>query len=79
LYSRGEHPVSRTAHLLAHMKKGDDAFNSRDFAAVDGRHHQDMVPYGLAKKRGINVSVFVDCVWQEAELNEKNAAFIASG
>ena len=24
--------TSRTAHLLALMKKGDDAFNARDFA-----------------------------------------------
>ena len=24
--------ASRTAHLLALMKKGDDAFNDRDFA-----------------------------------------------
>ena len=30
---------SRTAHLLALMKKGDDAFNVRDFAAVDEVHH----------------------------------------
>ena len=29
----------RTAHLLALMKKGDDAFNARDFAAVDQVHH----------------------------------------
>ena len=27
--------ASRTARLLALMKKGDDAFNARDFAAVD--------------------------------------------
>jgi hypothetical protein len=27
--------ASRTEHLLALMKKGDDAFNGRDFAAVD--------------------------------------------
>jgi hypothetical protein len=27
--------TSRTAHLLALMKKGDDAFNARDFAGVD--------------------------------------------
>ncbi len=31
------HRTSRTAHLLALMKKGDDAFNARDFAAVDGQ------------------------------------------
>jgi ketosteroid isomerase-like protein len=36
---------SRTAHLLARMKKGDDAFNARDFAAVDTVHHPDMVAY----------------------------------
>jgi hypothetical protein len=27
------------------MKKGDDAFNSRDFATVDTVHHPDMVAY----------------------------------
>jgi hypothetical protein len=36
---------SRTARLLALMKKGDDAFNARDFAAVDQVHHPDMVAY----------------------------------
>ena len=36
---------NRTAHLLALMKKGDDAFNARDFAAVDAIHHPDMVAY----------------------------------
>ena len=36
---------NRTAHLLALMKKGDDAFNSRDFAAVDAIHHPDMVAF----------------------------------
>jgi len=43
--------ASRTAHLLALMKKGDDAFNDRDFAAVDTVHHPDMVAYitGLAE------------------------------
>ena len=42
---------SRTAHLLALMKKGDDAFNARDFATVDTVHHPDMVAYipGLAE------------------------------
>jgi len=42
--------TSRTAHLLALMKNGDDAFNARDFAAVDRVHHPDMVAYitGLA-------------------------------
>jgi hypothetical protein len=36
---------NRTAHLLSLMKKGDDAFNARDFAAVDEVHHPDMVAY----------------------------------
>jgi hypothetical protein len=37
--------VSRTTHLLALMKKGDDAFNARDFAAVDAVHHPDMIAF----------------------------------
>ena len=37
--------TSRTAHLLALMKIGDDAFNARDFAAVDEVHHPDMVAH----------------------------------
>ena len=43
--------ASRTARLLALMKKGDDAFNARDFAAVDEVHHPKMVAYitGLAE------------------------------
>jgi hypothetical protein len=43
--------TSRTARLLALMKKGDDAFNARDFAAVDEVHHPAMVAYitGLAE------------------------------
>jgi hypothetical protein len=36
---------NRTAHLLGLMKKGDDAVNARDFAAVDTVHHPDMVAY----------------------------------
>jgi len=45
------HGTSRTAHLLALMKMGDDAFNARDFAAVDEVHHPDMIAYvtGLAE------------------------------
>jgi ketosteroid isomerase-like protein len=27
------------------MQKGDDAFNARDFAAMDEVHHRDMVAY----------------------------------
>ena len=43
--------TSRTARLLALMKKGDDAFNARDFATVDTVHHPDMIAYitGLAE------------------------------
>src|SRR4030088_840944 len=43
--------TSRTARLLALMKKGDDAFNARDFAAVDEVHHPEMIAYitGLAE------------------------------
>ena len=43
--------TSRTARLLALMTKGDDAFNARDFEAVDAVHHPDMVAYipGLAE------------------------------
>ena len=43
--------TTRTAHLLALMKKGDDAFNARDFAAVDTVHHPNMVAHitGIAQ------------------------------
>ena len=43
--------TNRTTDLLALMKKGDDAFNSRDFAAMDEIHHPDMIAYitGLAE------------------------------
>ena len=37
--------TSRTAHLLTLMKKGDDAFNARDFAAMDAVHHPDMIAH----------------------------------
>jgi SnoaL-like polyketide cyclase len=49
--STATHGTSRTAHLLALMKQGDDAFNARDYAAVDAVHHPDMVAYipGLAE------------------------------
>ena len=36
---------SRTAHLLALMKRGDDAFNTRDFAAINAIHHPDMIAH----------------------------------
>jgi hypothetical protein len=37
--------TSRTAHLLELMKQGDDAFNSRDFAAMSDVHHPDMIAH----------------------------------
>jgi len=37
--------ASRTAHLLALMKRGDDAFNSRDFAAMSAVHHPEMTAH----------------------------------
>jgi len=37
--------TNRTTHLLALMKKGDDAFNSRDFAAMDAGRHPDMIAH----------------------------------
>jgi SnoaL-like polyketide cyclase len=37
--------TSRTARLLALMKKGDDAFNSRDVAAMNATHHPDMIAH----------------------------------
>jgi hypothetical protein len=37
--------TSRTTHLLALMKQGDDAFNDRDVAAMNSVHHPDMVAY----------------------------------
>jgi ketosteroid isomerase-like protein len=39
------HDTSRTEHLLELMKRGDDAFNARDFAAMDATHHPDMVAH----------------------------------
>jgi ketosteroid isomerase-like protein len=43
--------TGRTERLLELMTMGDDAFNARDFEAVDAVHHPDMVAYipGLAE------------------------------
>ena len=49
--------ATRTAHLLALMKKGDDAFNARDFAAVDRVHHPDMVAHITGNAQPIYGSV----------------------
>lgn len=37
--------ISRTARLLALMKQGDDAFNDRDFEAMNAVHDVNMVAY----------------------------------
>src|ERR1700685_326218 len=37
--------TSRTTHLLALMKQGDDAFNDRDVEAMNAIHHPDMIAY----------------------------------
>src|SRR5690242_3997454 len=36
---------SRTTHLLALMKKGDDAFNAHDVAAMKATHHSEMIAH----------------------------------
>jgi hypothetical protein len=41
--------ISRTTHLLALMKKGDDAFNSRDFEGMKAVHHPQMVAHVTGK------------------------------
>jgi SnoaL-like polyketide cyclase len=37
--------TSRTEHLLELMTNGDDLFNARDWQALNGVHHPDMVAY----------------------------------
>ena len=49
--------TTRTVHLLSLMKKGDDAFNARDFAAVDAVHHPDMVAHITGNAQPIYGSV----------------------
>jgi len=43
--------TGRTERLLELMTMGDDAFNARDFEAVDAVHHPDMIAFitGLAE------------------------------
>ena len=43
--------TNRTTQLLALMKKGDDAFNSRDFEGMNAVHHPDIIAHvmGIAK------------------------------
>jgi hypothetical protein len=45
---------SRTAHLLALMKKGDDAFNSHDFAGMKAVHHPKMIARVAGGAKPIN-------------------------
>jgi hypothetical protein len=45
---------SRTIHLLELMKEGDDAFNSRDFAAMDAAHHPDMTAHITGSREPIH-------------------------
>jgi hypothetical protein len=40
-----EATTNRTPHLISLMKKGDDAFNARDFAGMDRVHHPDMIAH----------------------------------
>jgi hypothetical protein len=49
--------ATRTAHLLALMTKGDEAFNARDFVAVDTVHHPDMVAHITGSAQPIYGSV----------------------
>lgn len=44
---------SRTTHLLALMKKGDDAFNSRDIAGMKAVHHPDMIAHLTGKSEPV--------------------------
>src|SRR5476651_559377 len=37
--------TDRTMHLLELMKKGDDAFNSRDVAGMNATHHPDIIAH----------------------------------
>jgi SnoaL-like polyketide cyclase len=45
--------ASRTTHLLALMKKGDDAFNARDFEGMKAVHHPKMVAHVTGKAEPI--------------------------
>jgi SnoaL-like polyketide cyclase len=45
--------TSRTEHLLALMKKGDDAFNSRDVAGMNKTHHPDVIAHVMGIEKPI--------------------------
>ncbi len=38
-------PTDRVAHVLALMKKGDDAFNRQDIAGMNAAHHPDIIAH----------------------------------
>jgi hypothetical protein len=40
-----EASTDRVSHNLKLMKEGDDAFNARDFAAMNAAHHPDMIAH----------------------------------
>lgn len=44
----------RVAYCLELMKKGDDAFNRRDKAAMDAAHHLDMVAHIMGSTEPIH-------------------------
>ena len=44
---------SRMTHLLALMKKGDDAFNVRDFATTKALHHPEMIAHVMGSTEPI--------------------------
>lgn len=43
--------TSRTTHLLALMKKGDDAFNRQDTAAMNAGRHPDMIAHVMGSNK----------------------------
>jgi hypothetical protein len=45
--------TNRTTHLLALMKKGDDAFNVRDFATTKALHHPEMIAHVMGSAEPI--------------------------
>ena len=46
-------PNNHTAHLLALMKKGDGAFNDREFATVGAVHHPNMIAHIIGNAQPI--------------------------
>ncbi len=44
----------RAAHVLSLMKKGDDAFNRQDIAAMNAAHHPDMIAHVTGNEKPIN-------------------------